>query len=390
MPIFHLHIKALSRANKNNALAAAAYRSASRLRSSVTGQEWDYKNKRGVISSEIIGWRDRARSSLWNAAENVERKSNAVVAREIEAAIPKELDDTQAQALATLFAVWLRDTYGVALEYSLHQPGGRTKRDRRPHCHFLMTTRRASRDATGRWQLGEKTREWDQRYSTKERLLDEQGRPQKNAAGRYIYVKKANPGLPDDTDENGRPLYGPENTELVRQTWQDFTNAALASAGFGERIDRRTLTEQGVDRDPVHRSRNAVEVSKKTGELTPQLKEMNRRERHNMLQEMARHAAQPVPLPANDTYTEEEIEQDETPEVNQKEAQAKAAKRREQRKQARKEKDERFAKQEIASSVARHTAAAEREEQAKTKAAPPAQPQAITPTPAKPRQYPRR
>jgi hypothetical protein len=396
MATYHLHIKALSRANKYNALAASAYRSATRLRESLTGKEWDFRKKRGVISSELFGWRDKARSQLWNAAERAEKKSNAVVAREIEASIPQELNDEQAQDLALTFAAWLRDTYGVALEYSLHQPGGRSVLERRPHVHFLMTTRRSFRDENKVWRLGEKTREWDDRYTTKEPLRDENGKFVYAGIGKkrkQVYVEKLNPGLPTDTDENGRPLYGPENTEFVRQAWEQFANAALDSAGFDERIDRRTLKEQGLDKEAVHRSRNAVEVSTKTGELTPQLKEMKARERRNMLQEVREATTRGVPLPVIDYDDEIEQDIDETPGVDQEQAKAERWARR---KQAQQKKYNRFAEAQIAATVAHHRAAEEREAQEKAKAetAPPTKPQAKTTVktavPQKTRRYPTR
>jgi hypothetical protein len=44
------------------------------------------------------------------------------------------------------------------------------------------------------------------------------------------------------------------STEYIREVWETVANEALASAGYYERIDRRTLFEQGLDRRPgVHR-----------------------------------------------------------------------------------------------------------------------------------------
>jgi len=40
------------------------------------------------------------------------------------------------------------------------------------------------------------------------------------------------------------------STEYIREVWETVANEALANAGYYERIDRRTLFEQGLDRRP--------------------------------------------------------------------------------------------------------------------------------------------
>ena len=95
--IYHLSAKVISRAGGRSSVAAAAYRTAGRLRDDRQGLEHDYSRKGGVVHSEIIApenapdWM-RDRDQLWNAVEAVEKRRDAQLAREIEVALPRELD----------------------------------------------------------------------------------------------------------------------------------------------------------------------------------------------------------------------------------------------------------------------------------------------------------
>src|ERR1041384_7048641 len=71
MAFYHLHVKVIGRKSGSSAVAAAAYRSASRLRDERLDQSHDFTGKRGVVHSEVMlpenapeVWRDRER--LWN------------------------------------------------------------------------------------------------------------------------------------------------------------------------------------------------------------------------------------------------------------------------------------------------------------------------------------
>lgn len=94
MAIYHLSAKVISRAAGSSAVAAAAYRSASRLRDERLDRSHDFSNKAGVVHSEILlpegapeEWRDRER--LWNDVEAIEARKDAQLAREVEFAIPR-------------------------------------------------------------------------------------------------------------------------------------------------------------------------------------------------------------------------------------------------------------------------------------------------------------
>ncbi|MDU6138027.1 MobA/MobL family protein, partial [Bradyrhizobium sp.] len=108
MAIYHLHVKVIGRKAGSSAVAAAAYRSGSRLRDERLGREQDFSAKRGVVHSEVIlpenapqAWSDRER--LWNAVEASEVRKDAQLAREVEFALPREMSEAHGIELARDF-----------------------------------------------------------------------------------------------------------------------------------------------------------------------------------------------------------------------------------------------------------------------------------------------
>ncbi len=97
MAIYHCSIKIIKRSQGRSAVAAAAYRSGQKLTNEWDGITHDYTKKGGVVHSEILlpahappEFSDR--STLWNSVEKIEKSRNAQLAREIEIALPAELD----------------------------------------------------------------------------------------------------------------------------------------------------------------------------------------------------------------------------------------------------------------------------------------------------------
>lgn len=232
-----------------------------------TGQRFDYRGKSGVASSWLTGWTG-TRSALWNGAEQAEKRMNSTVAREVQASIPRELTDDQGTELCRSFASWLSNTYGVAVDTSIHRPVRATRLDSNPHAHFLFTTRRV--DLTS-GSFGEKTREWDARPG---------------------------PGvLASDRDQtNGRATCGKGCVDQVREQFEIMANTALTDAGVLSQVDRRTLADQMLDREPINYSRAVLELERR-GSGTRQSEEMIRRKKRNNLRPAKSAASRPVPLP---------------------------------------------------------------------------------------------
>ena len=82
MAIYHLHMKVIGRSSGASAVAAAAYRSASRLRDERIAHSHDFTAKRGVVHSEVLlpkgAPEDLAdRERLWNEVEACEVRRDA-------------------------------------------------------------------------------------------------------------------------------------------------------------------------------------------------------------------------------------------------------------------------------------------------------------------------
>jgi len=209
MAIYHLTVKCMSRSRGQSATAAAAYRSAMKIRDARTGELHDYSRKGGVAHRELVlpaaapTWAQR-RELLWNAAELAETRKNSTVAREFEIALPSELAASERSLLAVDFARAIAERHACAVDVSVHRPG-RGGDTRNHHAHLLCTTRRLTADG-----FKDKTRELDDA-------------------------------------KTGEVSYW-------RERWAALTNERLKDRGLTIRIDHRTLEAQGIERAPtVHK-----------------------------------------------------------------------------------------------------------------------------------------
>lgn len=213
MAIYSFSTKPMSRSSGRSAVAAAAYRSGTELVDERTGLAADYTRRRGVVHTEILaaqGITPPDREQLWNAAEAAEKRRDARVAREFVVALPHELDSEQRLSLARELAEELVERYGVAVDLAVHAPD-QDGDQRNHHAHLLATTRRLNHDG-----LGDK------------------------AAIEWSDKKRRDAGLGRGSDEVKR----------LRERWEALANAALERAQTAERIDCRSLAEQGVGRVP--------------------------------------------------------------------------------------------------------------------------------------------
>ena len=93
MAIYHFSVKAISRSAGRSVVAAAAYRSGEKLICDYYGKEQDYTKKSGVEHTQIYAPENTNpnlldRQKLWNKVEQVERRKDALLAREFEIAFP--------------------------------------------------------------------------------------------------------------------------------------------------------------------------------------------------------------------------------------------------------------------------------------------------------------
>lgn len=114
MAIYHCSVKNISRSGGKSAVASASYRAGEKLEDRETGLTHDYTNKSEVAYSEIFLCENapseyQDRENLWNAVEEVEKQSNARLAREWEVALPNELTLEQGKELVRGYVQSLAD-----------------------------------------------------------------------------------------------------------------------------------------------------------------------------------------------------------------------------------------------------------------------------------------
>ena len=223
MAIYHLHAKVLSRKNGQSAVAAAAYRSGESLWSeadqSVKRQS---KNRHVVRHTEIMAPESASewavtREDLWNEVEYRESRSTrpeaAKLAREIELALPRELDLAKQVQLVRDFVIGQFTAEGMIADIALHESTARDGQSN-PHAHIMLTLREITPDG-----FGNKVRDWNRKHQ----------------------------------------LIG------WRKAWTNCVNAALDAAGIPAAVDDRSYQEQEIDRIPQPKLGPHVAAMEKRG-----------------------------------------------------------------------------------------------------------------------------
>ncbi|SHK74312.1 MobA/MobL family protein, partial [[Clostridium] lactatifermentans DSM 14214] len=137
----HIPVSIIKRSEGRSAVAAAAYRSGTKLTNEWDGLTHDYTRKGGVVHAEIMlpahappEFADR--STLWNSVEQIEKARDSQLAREIEAALPRELSREQQLALVRAY---VKDNFvdkGMCADFAIHDKGTGN-----PHVHIMLTVR---------------------------------------------------------------------------------------------------------------------------------------------------------------------------------------------------------------------------------------------------------
>ena len=237
----HIPVSIIKRSAGRSAVAAAAYRSGTKLTNEWDGMTHDYTRKGGIVHAEIMlpayappEFADR--SILWNSVEQIEKARDSQLAREIEAALPRELSIEQQLALVRSY---VKDNFvdkGMCADFAIHDRGTGN-----PHVHIMLTVRPLKEN--GAW--GAKCR--------KAYDLDENGQRIPDGKGGWKNHRE------DTTDWNDKG-----NVEIWRAAWAAYTNRALESAGRPERIDHRSYKRQGIDKIPsVHLGPAASQMEKR-------------------------------------------------------------------------------------------------------------------------------
>ena len=136
----HIPVSIIKRSAGRSAVAAAAYRSGTKLTNEWDGMTHDYTRKGGIVHAEIMlpahappEFADR--SILWNSVERIEKARDSQLAREIEAALPRELSGEQQLALVRAYV----KEYQLSGQQYLHCPRiSLPVQDQLPHCRYHL------------------------------------------------------------------------------------------------------------------------------------------------------------------------------------------------------------------------------------------------------------
>ena len=204
MAQYHFHGGILKRSEGHSVVASAAYRAGERLYDSRIGYAFDYRRRSGILHTEIMAPDNTPdwmldRFQLWNGVEKAEERKDSQLARSIDISLMCELTFDQNLDLLRDFVKKTWIDQGMLADIAIHAPGHDSD-ERNVHAHILLTMRVITADG-----FGNKQREWNDRKDFKQ----------------------------------------------WRKAWADFANAALERGGFAERIDHRSLVEQGLDREPT-------------------------------------------------------------------------------------------------------------------------------------------
>ncbi len=217
MAIYHFSAKVVSRSKGQSSVASAAYRAGENLHDERIGKDFDYTRKQNILHTEIVTPENapdftKDREQLWNAVEKAEKRKDAQIAREVEVALPRELTLEDNIKLTKKYVEENFTDKGMIADIAIHEsinPEG----EKNPHAHIMLTTR-----AIGEEGFSKKERDWNNKELLKE----------------------------------------------WREKWADSTNDFLHLAGSVQRIDHRTLDEQGVDREPtIHLGQEATAMERK-------------------------------------------------------------------------------------------------------------------------------
>jgi hypothetical protein len=226
MSIYHLSVKAISRGDGRSAVACAAYRSGEKLTCDYYEKTQDYTKKSGVEFTNIYAPPNTSpelldRQTLWNTVEKVERRKDAVLARELEIAFPHELNANQRKELLNELCQKLVEKYGVVVDAAIHAPHVESGSDARNyHAHIMFTTR----------------------------AINENG---EFAAKKYRDFSRDN---------------GTQEVCDWREDFADLCNKHLEQAGFDQRVDHRSYADQNKDYlEPTTHEGPAVTAMRRRG-----------------------------------------------------------------------------------------------------------------------------
>jgi hypothetical protein len=236
---YHLSVHPnVSRGKGQSLVRTAAYNGRCRLEDERTGEVWDYRHLGAPLASGMYAPKDapdwaRDLGQLVNAVEQFERRSDAQLAMNLDIALPHEQTVEQNRRLMQDFVREQFQRKGYAAHFAMHPPDPDGDR-RNIHAHVLVTLRK----------------------------IDEKG---------FARTK---------TEQQERYRNRGEFVEGLRESWEHLANRHLERNGYDARIDRRSLQEQGIEREPQQHRGPSVTAMEREGNITRIGGEIQRRQHH--------------------------------------------------------------------------------------------------------------
>jgi hypothetical protein len=211
MASYHLSVKVGA---KGKALSHAEY----------IEREGEYKIKHqekleAVEHGNMPNWAQDNPNLFWQCADEYERQNGSTY-REIEIALPREMT---AQQRKDLVQVFVEQELGEqhAYTWAIHMPKASIEGGEQPHAHIMYSER--IQDGIER-----SPDQFFKRYNSK--------RPERGGCQKSNTAKSAEQRKMELVD--------------LRERFADLQNAFLEEYGYTDRVDHRSLADQGIDRTP--------------------------------------------------------------------------------------------------------------------------------------------
>lgn len=243
-----------------SAVRAVAYRMRESLTDEKTGQTWDYSNKFGGAGSELHvpagapGWM-QDRSKLWNGLEQAEKRKDAQLAHDFVITLPYSLTVDQRREALRTFVTEHFLTKGKAVDIGYHDYGEPVPASSPVVDKYLKAWRGQGIPLI---ELKDIPHDYHEPHVAVLRKRD--GGIKEYA----LYQPHAHVMVPiRGVDANGfcrikeQPPKGmhpnkwfSERLTGLRKAWAATLNRAFEAHGIDERVDHRSLAEQGIDKEP--------------------------------------------------------------------------------------------------------------------------------------------
>ncbi len=218
-------------------------RGGTRAKGSVAARKSDYLQRENQYehqpdrclhreSGNMPEWAEENPRDYWRAADEYER-ANGRLYMEVEVALPRELEQERQIELAREFAQELTRESNLPYTMAVHEGRGKDGQGDNPHAHMMISER----------QNDGHNRDRDQWFKRANTLEPEHG------------------GAPKT-----REFHGGQQIEEMRERWARDLNHSLERDGSLERVDHRTLRDQGIDREPTRHMGPGVQAMRERGE----------------------------------------------------------------------------------------------------------------------------